>query len=621
MIIKEPVVIDISHYEPIENYAALSPRPAMMIAKATEGATFKDDWFLRHMAGAAQIGAVRGAYHFHRKAVSAAAQVKNFCDTVRPIISKRDVIILDVEEGGETAAQLMAWYEGVMAQFPDNPYWIYSRKNLLDPIAMVLGIFSQRAMEARIERENLLSAIQMTLAERTFFRTKLQASWTAGYPANPDLYDSPPASYIPDQTKWPPVKVWQYTDKGRLAGLAENVDLNWMDKAYLASLGGAVEPPPSNQDTVTEPFQGVRRITGMRYGRQFSLVIADPKQVRYEVRHVTGGDQRDIATNIAKQTGAQFVWNGGDWDKYFYPYLPKDLAVSHGVTRVPRKTARPSLIFQKDGTPSMNHVNISGQWNVTTGVRYIVQNGALPSYLSGTEVQYTDRTARSIEGLDGNGHVMRLTIDGENLTTVRYGVTLKEAALLMVEYGCVTAFDTGGGGDTCEVMNGKLMNVPEDVSNGVHVQRNVPEFLVLYAQENETMADYYEYTATGNRAIRTGAAVTFPRIPSNSDLLNGTKAKGGATPADRVTLASDLFYNGQKVGMAGDVWVKVYDNNGKPVDGWTALKHMGELQLTERLIAVVEPPPPSGNEPFNITVTVNVEGYYDNSATITMLPK
>lgn len=620
MVIKSPVVIDVSHYEPIADYAALSPRPAMLIAKATEGLSYRDEWFVRHMAGAAQIGAVRGCYHFHRKAVSAAAQVKNFCDTVRPILSKRDVIILDVEEGGETAAQLMAWYEGVMAQFPDNPYWIYSRKNLLDPIAMVLGIFSITAMELRVERTNFLSAIQMTMAERDFFRTRLQATWTAGYPANPDLFDSPPSYYIPDQTKYPPVRVWQYTDKGRLAGLAENVDLNWIDREYFATLGGEVTPPPpSMQDVVTQPFKGVRRIVGVRYGRRFSLVIADPQAVRYEVRHVEGGDGRAAPSQIAKMTGASFVWNGGDWDRNVVPAQPKDLAISNGVTRVSRQTARPSLIFKQDGSVSMNHVNVSGQWNVTTGVRYIVQNGALPSYLNGTEVQYTDRTARSIEGLDRNGHVMRLTIDGENLTTVRYGVTLKEAALLMVEYGCVTAFDTGGGGDTCEVMNGVLMNVPEDVSNGVHVERRVPEFLVLYAQENETMADYYEYTATGNRAIRTGAAVTFPRIASNSDIPTGMIAKGGALPADRVTLATDLYSGGVKVGMAGDVWVRVYDNNGKPVDGWTALKHMGVMQLTERLVTVVEPLPPPASYDVTVTVT-DVNGWY-GEGTVTVKPK
>lgn len=617
MKIKAPAVYDISHYETVTNYAAISPRPAMLIVKASEGATFRDGLFVQHMNGAAQLGAVRGAYHFHRKAVATATQVKNFCDTIRPIVTKRDVLILDVEEGGETAAQLKAWYEGVMAQFPDNPYWIYSRKNLLDPIAMVLGIFSTTAMEARIERENPLNAIQMTLAERDFFRTRLQATWTAGYPVDPDLYDSVPSFYVPDQTKWPPARAWQYSDKGAVTGIVGDVDLNWMDGTYLASLGGAVTPPAVD-DIVTQPFAGVKRVTGVRYGRPFSLVIADPKQVRYEVRHVDGGDQRNIPSNIAKATGAQFVWNGGDWDKNVYPYLPKDLAISNGVTRVSRKTARPSLIFQKDGTPSISHSNVSGQWNVTTGVRYIIQNGALPSYLSGTEVQYTDLTARSVEGLDKNGHVMRLTIDGENVNNaVRYGVTLKEAALLMVEYGCNTAFDTGGGGDTCEIMNGQLMNVPEDISNGQHVERNVPEFLVLYAQENENMANYFEYKATGNRAIRTGPGVSFPRIASNSDFLLNTVAKGGAEPADRHVLPADLYSGATKIGAAGDVWGKVYDNAGKSVDGWTAKTHLGVAQVTEKLVTVTPPPVV---EPFVVTLTVKSSGYSDETVTVTMTP-
>ena len=76
-------------------------------------------------------------------------------------------------------------------------------------------------------------------------------------------------------------------------------------------------------------------------------------------------------------------------------------------------------------------------------------------------------------------------------------------------------------------------------------------------------------------------------------MVNGKIAKGGALPEDRhVLTAADIGVRG---GMVNDVWVKLYDNNGVPVNGWTAKTHMGVAQVTERFVPGTPQPEPTGD--------------------------
>jgi hypothetical protein len=75
----------------------------------------------------------------------------------------------------------------------------------------------------------------MTMAEREYFR-KIW-TWTAGYPYFPDLFASVPSGYIPDQTKWGPVGLWQYSAHGAVTGIIGDVDLNWISPAFQAQIG------------------------------------------------------------------------------------------------------------------------------------------------------------------------------------------------------------------------------------------------------------------------------------------------------------------------------------------------------------------------------------------------
>lgn len=534
MLIKKPAFYDVSHWKDIPDFTKVDPKPLLFGTKATEGTTLVDSKFVTFFAGMKQIGVRRLAYHFHRKIANPTEQARHFCNTVRPHITKEDILALDVEEGGETAAQLQTWLEYVMAQFPENMVWVYSRKNLLDPIPMFIrSLFP--GLEGKLVKEHPLNAVQMSTAQRAFF-TRIPV-WTAGYPANPDLYDSVPSFYVPDPAKWGPVWAWQYTDKGKVVGIVGDVDLNWMSPALIAWLGGQ---PSETEDAISYPFPGVKRIVGRRNGSTFYLNVIDPRKTTFTVAHASGSLRRP--SDVAKQAGASMAWNGDDWNKAgAFPFKPLRLAVSDGIVYVWRYEYNPSLGFREDGTAAIYHEGISG-FNVTSGYRYIVQNGFPSAYLDGNEVQYTEMHPRSAKGMDANGNVMIVTVDGRQAN--ERGMTLKELALLLIEFGCKTAFDSDSGGSSVDVMKGIVQNKPSDGS-----ERSVVQFIFMFA-EGDTMANGTAKEKLGNIAKRRASPSRY-----GSEL--------GQVPAYGVIEYLEIVPALPQgiADKAGELWFKLVDNS------------------------------------------------------------
>lgn len=215
MIVKSPACYDGSHYwSSVPDFKLIDPRPAVMIFKASEafppyGET--DSKFVDYFSRSIEIGCIRGAYHFFRKAYDPVKQANHFLSVMSKVdVLSTDMLILDVEEGGEKASQLWSWFEAVRREYPNNLLLIYSRKNILD-------------------------AINMTYSEKEYF--KKIATWTAGYPYFPDLVTKVPAAYTPDQSKYGPVYFWQYSGVGIIKGIKGSVDLNWINPTYLPLLG------------------------------------------------------------------------------------------------------------------------------------------------------------------------------------------------------------------------------------------------------------------------------------------------------------------------------------------------------------------------------------------------
>lgn len=228
MIIKLPAAYDIAGaYQRVADWSKVSPKPLLVIHKATEGvySQYNDATIHRDFPLLSVNGIRRGAYHFFRKSVSSITQAQLFCNYVRNILDPADIIALDMEEGGETPAQIIQWLDVVEENFPLNYIIIYSNPSKLD------ALYNSG-----------------TLAQRS--RLSQYPAWVAAYPYAPDDFNTIPAVYMPKNFK---TVMWQYSSQGRPqgimnpSGVACNVDCNLLDPAFIEYLGGTVTPPPTGE--------------------------------------------------------------------------------------------------------------------------------------------------------------------------------------------------------------------------------------------------------------------------------------------------------------------------------------------------------------------------------------
>lgn len=349
-------------------------------------------------------------------------------------------------------------------------------------------------------------------------------------------------------------------------------------------------------DRIENIFPGVQRVTGRRRQWEFSLLIIDPSRVRYEVIHP---QPLTTGTHVAQQTGARIVVSGGEWDKVS---RPQDYSVSNGAVYVQRVAFRPSLLVMTDGSLRIWHENVQGVKQATTGLRYLVVNGVNAIPPDGTESKYIEGHSRSIDGLDGRGFHLHLTSAGINYLEGTYpdlGLRLYEAAEIMLQYGAVTAFDEGGGGDVTEVINGILTNVPENPGGE---QRSLPQFWAIYPQETPPMANYEVTTIKSNMSLRSDHNTGADKIGSLPD-------SGTVRPADEIwTAPADLFNSsGVKINQAGDQWAHLTQENA-----WIAITHLGVVYCS---YTTLTPPPSTGNPVihYSRTETFSAEGYPDKT--------
>ena len=149
--------IDVSHYQGIINWeqVAMDKSITFVYIKATEGASFVDDYYTRNLHGAKRAGIPVGSYHFFSPSVSALVQLENFRTMVDP--RQQDLIpIVDVEKRGKGSlaqfqGNLKAFLEGVERMFGVKPI-IYTGVNFY--AKYLEGRFTQyRFMVARYAEE------------------------------------------------------------------------------------------------------------------------------------------------------------------------------------------------------------------------------------------------------------------------------------------------------------------------------------------------------------------------------------------------------------------------------------------------------------------------------------
>lgn len=251
----------------------------------------------------------------------------------------------------------------------------------------------------------------------------------------------------------------------------------WCSAQYLQSYQGvldAVKNDYAKKETISisYPAKGVTRIKGQAFWTTYYLTLCRPEDIEIEVVH-----EFNRPSVIASKRGATFAFNGDDWDRSSRQVIGMEIC-NGKVFQTRSRRGEPSLIVTKDGHVHIDHQNIPNQWNVSSGLRYLVKHQKNQIPQNRLEPKYTEKHARSIRGLHQDGRVMFLTVDGDYVYT---GMTLWECAEIMIHYGCDAAIDGGGGGDSVDVAFGLISNIPDDQDQqGNPVERSVPQTILIF---------------------------------------------------------------------------------------------------------------------------------------------
>jgi hypothetical protein len=351
-----------------------------------------------------------------------------------------------------------------------------------------------------------------------------------------------------------------------VSGIQGNVDANWIAPVFRAILGDANSVPP---DVTTTPHDGWLWIDGSCDNWEFELFKIDPAKNDFELVYCS---PLETVSHVAARKGATLAVAAGEWDRRISK--PKDYTVVDGEEIIPRDTvaARPSLFIHPVLKPIINHINVINPSYAFTGLRYLIRDGVLQPYLSGTEPQYTEGHSRTIYGVTASGELLVMCSEG---AYPNQGLTLYQCALIMQQYGAVSAFDGGGGGDMTCILDGQSLLMPENPDGA---ERYLPAVFCVMTKKGTPMTMRYEATAKGdNTKLRPNHNTVTDFNPIQS-FIAGTKFYGDVLwIADAINKDSSQY--------VGDKWLQTDPTH------WVAIIHRGVEICT--LIDHGETPPPA----------------------------
>ncbi|WP_405131169.1 GH25 family lysozyme [Paenibacillus sp. FSL H8-0317] len=222
--------IDVSRYQgKIDWLQVKADKREFVFIKATEGQTYTDPNFVANVKGALSAGLLVGTYHFLKATTAAAAKA----EAVHYAKSLEEI-------GGAKALQLPP-----VMDYENNPDGISKAQ-----INIVAKVFL-----TELER---LTGIKPIIYTGNSFAANFDTSlsgydlWIARY-SNTRIPD--------DQPAWKTWTIWQYSDSGKVPGIAGNVDLN----EFNGSLSDLKARYGKEKD-MSNPFEGYRLTSpfGMR---------------------------------------------------------------------------------------------------------------------------------------------------------------------------------------------------------------------------------------------------------------------------------------------------------------------------------------------------------------------
>jgi lysozyme len=196
--------IDVSHYQGRIDWGAVEAEGiGFAYMKATEGMAFTDPMFARNWRGAGETRIVRGAYHRFRARGDGAAQAHHFLSVATP--REGDLPpVLDVEStDGASDAQLVRGVRAWLAEV--------ERRTGVRPIVYTKPGFRRAHLGAALDDYPL---------------------WIAEYGVE-----------APSVGRW---QFWQHSERGRVAGIKNEVDLDRFNGSH-AELRESLQRPYSSE--------------------------------------------------------------------------------------------------------------------------------------------------------------------------------------------------------------------------------------------------------------------------------------------------------------------------------------------------------------------------------------
>lgn len=188
--------LDVSHHQKDIDWAKVKHwngnEISFVYIKATEGATYLDKKYLENFAGAQKNGLLVGSYHYFRTTSSVKKQFENFINRVDK--NKQDLIpLIDVEE---------------KKQWNDSEF----HKNFQAFLDLV---------------ENHYGSKPMIYTVNSFYNRHLSGKYKKYHFLIGRYGNNPPN--MRDRSNW---TIWQFTEKGRVDGIPQNVDIDVMNQKY-----------------------------------------------------------------------------------------------------------------------------------------------------------------------------------------------------------------------------------------------------------------------------------------------------------------------------------------------------------------------------------------------------
>lgn len=138
--------------------------------------------------------------------------------------------------------------------------------------------------------------------------------------------------------------------------------------------------------------------------------------------------------------------------------------------------------------------------NAVSGSQYLVKDGKPET--ANLNPASDARHPRTVLGVTPYGGILIVTVDGRQ--SISAGMSLREAADLMVKLGAATAVNLDGGGSTTLAVRGIVLNSP---SGGK--QRPVTNVLAVFAQEETKAASVALSISPPKAEVASGASVQF----------------------------------------------------------------------------------------------------------------